>query len=316
MASMEFGANDVETAVAQGLAQLKLIRAEVKIEVLDEGSRGVLGIGARQARVRLTPFAEIEASQAAATSAATLAPSSPESETEPTVGDDAGLIGHDDGEFASNLPVPPMRTGDGGGAPIDAGGTNLEASEEDQDGDDDSDEVDNKDATESEIEIDGAPVAASLTLGILERMDFGTATCISRSILPSDEQDQPVIWVDIDFEPNEEGDEQADSLLAHQQEALYALQSLVQIMWSHQTKSGVRITLDVNGYKARRQSQLQQMAERMAERVISTGRSITLEPMNPADRRLVHMALRDHPDVFTESQGEGSSRKVIIQLKK
>ena len=290
MASMEFGANDVETAVAQGLAQLKLIRAEVKIEILDEGSRGVLGIGARQARIRLTPFAETEAGQAAAA----LSPSSPKSETEPAVGgDDGGLIGHDEGEHASNLPA---------------------TSSQDDDGDDDDEAA--QDPAESEMEIDGAPLAASLTLGILERMDFGTATCLSRSILPSDEQDQPVIWVDVDFEPNDEGDEQADALLAHQQEALYALQSLVQIMWSHQTKSGVRITLDVNGYKARRQSQLQQMAERMAERVIASGRSVTLEPMNPADRRLVHMALRDHPDVFTESQGEGSSRKVIIQPKK
>lgn len=293
MAPMEFGANDVETAVAQGLAQLKLIRAEVKIEILDEGSRGVLGLGARPARVRLTPFAELEAAQAA-----TLPPSSPEAETEPSVGgDDGGLIGHDDGEHASNLPAATDQDDDG----LD------ETGDESSDSDDDS--------AESEIEIDGAPLAASLTYGVLDRMGFGAATCLSRSILPSDEMDQPVIWVDIDFEPNDEGDEQADALLAHQQEALYALQSLVQIMWSHQTKSGVRITLDVNGYKARRQSQLQQMAERMAERVIATGRSITLEPMNPADRRLVHMALRDHPDVFTESQGEGSSRKVVIQPK-
>ncbi len=300
MASMEFGANDVETAVAQGLAQLKLIRAEVKIEVLDEGSRGVLGIGSRQARVRLTPFAESEAEQTA-----TLRPSSPAADTEPTIGDDAGLVGHDEGEHASTLPVAASQDEDGG----DMGDDETEDTVDDAS---DSDE----DAAESEMEIDGAPLAASLTYGVLDRMGFGAATCLSRSILPSDEQDQPVVWVDIDFEPTDEGDEQADSLLAHQQEALYALQSLVQIMWSHQTKSGVRITLDINGYKARRQSQLQQMAERMAERVIATSRSITLEPMNPADRRLVHMALRDHPDVFTESQGEGSSRKVIIQPKK
>ena len=61
MAAIETTASDIETAIAQGLAKLNLIRAEVKIEVLEEGSRGVLGIGAKPARVRLTPFDELEA---------------------------------------------------------------------------------------------------------------------------------------------------------------------------------------------------------------------------------------------------------------
>ncbi len=61
MAATEISAPDIETAIEQGLQQLKLLRAEVKIEVLEEGSRGVLGIGAKPARVRLTPFEEIEA---------------------------------------------------------------------------------------------------------------------------------------------------------------------------------------------------------------------------------------------------------------
>ena len=311
MASVEIGANDVETAIAQGLAQLKLIRAEVKIEVLDEGSRGVLGLGARHARVRLTPFSEIENEKPGP---APTDPADPESDSEPAIGDDAGLAGHDDGEYASNIPVPPARgvaDDDGADEEVDP-----DVEVDDDEDEDDEDEDDDEASEEAEIEIDGAPLAAELTRGVLERMDFGTATCLSRSILPSDDHDQPVIWVDIDFEPNDEGDEQADALLAHQQEALYSLQSLVQIMWSHQTKSGVRITLDVNGYKARKQSQLQQMATRMAERVIASGRAITLEPMSPADRRLVHMALRDHPDVFTESQGEGNSRKITIKPKK
>lgn len=57
------------------------------------------------------------------------------------------------------------------------------------------------------------------------------------------------------------------------------------------------------------------MARRMAERVVSSGKPITLEPMPAIDRRFVHMALRDNPDVFTESIGEGQSRKVQIKLR-
>ncbi|MCL5996264.1 MAG: hypothetical protein M1546_09435 [Chloroflexi bacterium] len=57
------------------------------------------------------------------------------------------------------------------------------------------------------------------------------------------------------------------------------------------------------------------MAHRLAEPVISSGRSITLEPMPPSERRLVHLALRDHPRVMTESHGEGPGRRVTIRLK-
>ena len=272
MAAIEISAPDIETAIAQGLAKLDLIRAEVKIEVLDEGSRGVLGIGAKQARVRLTPFAELEA-------AASVAPSQPAKSAEP-------------------VPAAQLISQDAGDAEI----------EDETEADDD--------AGVAEMEIEGAPLAANLTQTILDHMGMVTATCISRSVLPQDDNDRPVIWVDIDFEPNEEGDGDADTMLAYQSEALNALQMIVQTMWSHQTKSSVRITLDVNGFKERKQSQVKQMAERMAERVIASGRAMTLEPMPANERRLVHMALRDHPDVFTESAGEGSGRKITIKPKK
>jgi spoIIIJ-associated protein len=103
--------------------------------------------------------------------------------------------------------------------------------------------------------------------------------------------------------------------LAHQSEALDALQLVVQTMWAHQTKSNLRLTLDADSYKERRTQHLQQMAQRLAERVVSSGRAITLEPMSAAERRLVHIALRDHPQVMTESHGEGSARRLTIRLK-
>ncbi len=276
MAAIEISAPDIETAIAQGLAKLSLIRAEVKIEVLEDGSRGVLGIGAKPARVRLTPFAEFEAAAPVA-------------------------VSQDDDEEEMDLAEEAINPED-----------ELNADE----GADEVDEADDELAGEAEMEIEGAPLAASLTQTTLDHMGMVTATCISRSVLPQDDNDQPVIWVDIDFEPNEEGDQDADALLAYQQEALNALQMMVQTMWSHQTKSSVRITLDVNGFKERKQSQVKQMALRMAERVIASGRAMTLEAMPASERRLVHMALRDHPDVFTESAGEGQGRKVTIKPKK
>ncbi len=69
MAAIEVTAPDVENAISQGLAKLNLIRADVKIEILEEGSKGVLGIGAKPARVRLTPFDDLETQNVSAQSA-------------------------------------------------------------------------------------------------------------------------------------------------------------------------------------------------------------------------------------------------------
>jgi len=68
----------------------------------------------------------------------------------------------------------------------------------------------------------------------------------------------------------------------------------------------------VEGYRDRREKQLIQMAKRMADQVSKSGRRQTLEPMPSAERRIIHIALRDHPDVKTESTGEEPYRKVMI----
>jgi spoIIIJ-associated protein len=74
--------------------------------------------------------------------------------------------------------------------------------------------------------------------------------------------------------------------------------------------------IDVQGYRIRREKALRQLARRMAEQAIHTGRRQVLEPMPPAERRVIHLELRDHPQVETESIGEEPNRKVTINLKK
>ena len=74
----------------------------------------------------------------------------------------------------------------------------------------------------------------------------------------------------------------------------------------------IPIIVDVEGYRKRREQQICQLESRVAEQVFETGRSQALEPMPPNERRLVHIELRKNPNVFTESTGEGSTRKVVI----
>jgi spoIIIJ-associated protein len=73
-----------------------------------------------------------------------------------------------------------------------------------------------------------------------------------------------------------------------------------------------RVLVDIGGYRRRREESLEGLAQRIAYRVAQSHRTVTLEPMPPNERRLIHMVLRDNPDVFTESSGEGENRKVSI----
>jgi spoIIIJ-associated protein len=101
-------------------------------------------------------------------------------------------------------------------------------------------------------------------------------------------------------------------LIGRRGQTLSALQYVVRLILAHQTQARVPIVIDVEGYKQRRYEALQALAQRMAEQVKSKGRPFTLEPMLAYERRIIHLALADDPDVTTESVGEGETRKVVI----
>jgi spoIIIJ-associated protein len=101
-------------------------------------------------------------------------------------------------------------------------------------------------------------------------------------------------------------------LIGRRGQTLATLQYMLRIMVSHQTKVWTPIVIDVEGYKQRRSEALQALAVRMAEQVRTRGTPFTLEPMPAYERRIIHLALADHPDVTTQSIGEGDLRKVVI----
>ncbi len=101
-------------------------------------------------------------------------------------------------------------------------------------------------------------------------------------------------------------------LIGRRGQTLTALQYLCRLIVSHRTKSWSPLVLDVEGYKQRRTEALRALAIRMAEQVKSRGTSFSLEPMPAYERRIIHITLADHPEVTTESTGEGESRKVVI----
>ena len=102
-------------------------------------------------------------------------------------------------------------------------------------------------------------------------------------------------------------------LIGRRGETLKALQFLVNLMTSRRLSERVHMFLDVAGYQERRYKSLQNLAGRVAQKVLDTGHSITLEPMPPNERRIVHMTLAEHPGVNTVSTGVGSGRQIVVE---
>jgi len=105
-------------------------------------------------------------------------------------------------------------------------------------------------------------------------------------------------------------------LIGRRGQALASLQYIVRLIVAEKLKVWIPINVDIAGYKKRRYESLQNLALRLAEQVKRSRRLIMLEPMPADERRIIHLALADHPDVTTQSMGEGDMRKVAILLKK
>lgn len=104
-------------------------------------------------------------------------------------------------------------------------------------------------------------------------------------------------------------------LIGRRGDTLDALQYLLNLSVQKHFTERVRIVLDVEGYRQRREETLIRLAKRLAERVKRTGYRVVLEPMSPQERRIIHTALQDDPNVFTFSEGDEPFRKVVISMK-
>lgn len=105
-------------------------------------------------------------------------------------------------------------------------------------------------------------------------------------------------------------------LIGRRGETLTSLQFVLNLILAKRLKKWARVVVDVEGYRARREETLGDLAQRVALRVHETGQPVALEAMPAGERRIIHMALADHPHVSTGSVGEGDHRKVVISPKR
>ncbi|MBE2224033.1 MAG: Jag N-terminal domain-containing protein [Anaerolineae bacterium] len=262
---VETKGSDVEAAIQAGLAQLGLSRDAVEIEVLDEGSRGLLGIGARNAQVRLTaqiadqpvvdkPVVETPAVVKAPIAEPVVSKSPPKSE-----------------------PAPKMvKTA----VPVEEDEETIAAREEEQ------------------------AAAVEIVTDLLERMHVDASLTTSLSE-PDDVTGRIINILEI------HGDD-LSTLIGPRGDTLNALQYISRLMVGHKLRTRAGFVIDVEGYRQRREQALARLADRMARKVAKRKRAMSLEPMPPHERRIIHMTLRDDKYVYTESIGEGNRRKVKI----
>ncbi|MQG31955.1 MAG: protein jag [SAR202 cluster bacterium] len=155
---------------------------------------------------------------------------------------------------------------------------------------------------------EGETTAAGVATAAVGRILEAAGVNVTRTLRAADDPESGGPIIDL-------AGEDSGLLIGRRGQTLQALQFLVNLIVRKQFE-GVRVVLDVENYRQRREFQLRDMATKVAARVTQTNRSITLEPMPPADRRIIHTSLTDNPDVSTESTGEGEGRKVTIMPKR
>jgi len=265
--SLEMIAPSVEEAVERGLADLSVTEEDVEIEVLDAGNRGLFGIGARQARVRLILKSfEKDKNQTTGQVLDTTATTEFVSQSE----DDLPMI-TSEGPTFEDEEIEDAETGIG-----------------------DTDE-------QNDLVLN---VARETIKELLEAMHV-TADVSARYLEPDDSHSRPALLVDVQGED-------LSFLISPRGETINALQYIAHLIVGKELGRSVPLIVDIMGYRERRAEQVKRLARRMAEQATRSGRRQSLEPMPANERRLVHIELRNNPQVSTESIGDEPRRKVTI----
>lgn len=272
--SVEKSGKTIDEAVEDALAELGVSIDDVVIDVLEEGESGILGIGRKPARVLVT----YDESALQPLSAGT---------------DDSS----DEGQYDFSPEALEKASTEDPGMLNDADfheGLELDDEEDESElvyfGDDE--------ASEQDPEVEDLALKA---IDYLEQI-FGYLD-IDASFSYSQEDGQ--LRIDV------EGDD-VGAAIGHRGDTLNALQYLTSLVVNRVSSEHVYLSVDIAGYRKRRERSLTDMAKRTAKRVIEVGKDFVMEPMTAAERRIIHTALQEYPGVRTESEGIEPRRSVVI----
>lgn len=310
MKNYEVSARTIEEAISNGLEHLGVSISDVTVDILEEGSKGLFGLfGSRPAKVRLTlKEEENEESVAHALFQGTLDEAKPEPQPEPKRSAPAPRREKapkpQPASLSEEKPAPeqPAKPAPKPRKPREPKETQKNA----------------KPVEESKKPVE---VKEPKVIVPAEQADRGTAAGRAQEFLQQLTQLMGVnvsVAVTTDEEGNVRVNMEGDTLgilIGRRGETLDALQYLTSLQVNKGQGDYTRVTLDTEGYRAKREEALIRLANRMANRAQKTGRKVAMEPMNPYERRILHSALQNHPAVTTHSEGEEPNRHVVITLK-
>ena len=312
MRSIEATGKTVNDAIKSGLEQLGLERDGVEIQVIEMGSPGLFGMFGKRARVRLTEKGEDPALNIEMPVLSLDGGSSRKSRSEKKAERPAKA------EKPAAEPAAPVETAESAeteetGKPAKkrrsrnrrrkSSAERVEAVETE----DETDAVESAPAIEREPFVatpaealsDTAKAAETFLSGLTERMGVP----VSIEVMETPEQLRMQM-----------AGENMSLLIGRRGETLDALQYLTSLTVNRGREDYLRISIDTENYRAKREEALRKLAVRMAGRAKKSGKRVALEPMNPYERRILHSALQNDPDVTTHSEGEEPYRRVIITL--
>mgnify|MGYP002624950188 CR=1 FL=1 len=309
MKSIEASGKTVKDAIRNGLAELGCDSDDVDIQVLEMGSPGLFGMFGKPAKVRLTVKAE-----------------DPALDIEmPVLSLDAGSKKQKNDKRKADKPKAEK--------PAKAEAEEIETAEEP------TEEAPKKSRnrrrrkggakSEGEaVEVNEGEEAIATPAPVIEHEPFVATAEESQSddakkaaAFLAGLTDRMGVPVEIELMETEEqlrmqmAGENMSLLIGRRGETLDALQYLTSLNINRGREEYLRVSIDTENYRAKREEALRKLAVRMAGRAKKSGRRVALEPMNPYERRILHSALQNDPDVTTHSEGEEPYRRVIITLK-
>ena len=327
MRSQEFTGKTTQEAIDAGLAAFGVTIADVHVDVLQEGAKGLFGLfGSKPARVRLTvmeeereddhglsdllgsfslnenqkkakPVPKAEAPKAAPAPKAEQAPKAEAPKTEAEAAEPAPQA--ESAPKAERKPRPPRQK-----KPKTEQKAVQPAAEAEEKAYQPMEPARTFTPTEPPVLFDEATPAGRaqrFLMDVTDRMGVKVDVYVDDSVENS-------LYIHMI------GDT-LGILIGRRGETLDALQYLTSLQVNKGREGYIRVTLDTENYRAKREDSLRRLAQRMANRAQKTGRRVVLEPMNPYERRVLHTALQNHPAVTTHSEGEEPNRRVVIMLK-
>jgi spoIIIJ-associated protein len=325
MTFREFTGKNVEEAIRTAMKEFSAELGDLDIEILSQGSRGILGVGGEEARILAAPKSAVAAAETIRTESGPASRSEPEAEAEAEVAaepletatpEQAGTDGEPleadagDDQVAELARADARRSRGGRGRGGRGRGGREHAIREPRGDRPPREPRSDRPAREPAPFVSGK---AAEELSDEERSTLETAHTVLTEMID-------LMGLDATVEIARGGDtarlnvkgEDLGALIGRRGEKLASLQHIVNLIVGRREGQHHRIAIDVENYRGRREEQLRDVADRAAKRVIQSGKIIQLEAMPAIERRVVHMALLENPKVRTQSVGVEPNRRIVV----